>query len=381
MPFSGLPAVSALVTDAGFFQSILSLLSYNPLISSGSQTAQKQGRKRSPSEDMTSHNASRKKLMLSSTPISSRTVHDSTGGEDSIGQLADKGFPVYAATILYSVFQHADHWPVQIMKAFAEDSFGPRNWVDDDRCRALVSNLEISLIPSDDNVDQKLASAAEDAEAYFSSLLDRASPAGDLAALGGGKIASSSSQLKTLSTKEKRKQAKAAQSSDSSSSSSGEEEVLTVSSSLSLPPQQSHADMSSPLHTIFQTKFISKKQPRPRYHVHSLELALESISDALQGRLNSKSKQNSRLLQILPSFLSIPRARCLASRHLERWLQSPALAGLARTLFSRIVQDMCCVEPPLHDDLEVVHNILKLNLKTSQLAMQIEHITSIVKKA
>ena len=82
----------------------------------------------------------------------------------------------------------------------------------------------------------------------------------------------------------------------------------------------------------------------------------------------------------LPSFLSIPRVRCLASRHLERWLQSPALAGLARNIFAQLVQEIYCVEPPLHDDLEVIDNILKLNLKTSQLSMQIEHVTSIVKK-
>jgi len=43
------------------------------------------------------------------------------------------------------------------------------------------------------------------------------------------------------------------------------------------------------------------------------------------------------------------------------------LAGLARTLFAEIVKDVRCIEPPLPDDLEMIDNILKLNLKANQV--------------
>eukprot|EP00571_Detonula_confervacea_P003451 CAMPEP_0172329500 /NCGR_PEP_ID=MMETSP1058-20130122/60916_1 /TAXON_ID=83371 /ORGANISM="Detonula confervacea, Strain CCMP 353" /LENGTH=2101 /DNA_ID=CAMNT_0013046679 /DNA_START=37 /DNA_END=6342 /DNA_ORIENTATION=- len=419
-PFSEMmPAINAILTDPALFQCVLSLLSYNPntgltsvaqnanLLPPGSSYQQKQGRKRSPSEDA-AHIASRKKPMLSPTPTNRLLPKQASktsmvaSDEGSKGQLSEKSIPVFAATIIYSIMQHIDHWPVQIMKAFAEDSFGPRNWVDDGRCKALVSNLEISLEPKtiDGNLDDQSASVAEHVEAYFSSLIARASTIktsmlSSSKPLNGTTV--SSSQHKTISSKEKRKQAEIVKPGDgSSSSSSGEEEVLE-SESLPTENKQKTVDMESSgmsavpstsslphpsishLHNMFSSSSIAKKRVCPRYHMHSLDLAYKAISDAFQDRLNSKSRQNSRLLQLLPSFLSIPRVRFLASCHLERWLQSPALAGLARNLFANIVQELSCVEPPLPDDMEIIDKILKLNLKANQLSMHIEHVTMIAK--
>ncbi|KAL7554730.1 hypothetical protein ACHAWF_018265 [Thalassiosira exigua] len=372
LPFAELPAIRSLVTDPLLFQRVISMLSQNHT-SAGTAGAQNpshtalppstsyqqiQGRKRSPSEDV-SHCASRKKLLLSPTP--SNLVHQKqaplhSGCEGPKGQLLEK-ISVLAANILHTALRHADNWPVQIMKAYAEDMFGPRNWVDNERCKAFVSNLDLSLQPSEvDGACDRNSTSAIEAEIYFSSLISRASQ-------------SDAPHQKVLSTKEKRKHAKQSQSSDSSS---GEEEVLTASSSLSVP------DHSHSLKVIFHASSISKRQVRPRYHM--LDPVFEVVSDAFQERLNSKSKQNVRLLQVLPSFLCIPRVRCLASHHLERWLQSPALAGLARNLLGLIVQELQSVEPPLPDDLKVIDNILRLNLKANQLSMHIEHVTRLAKK-
>lgn len=381
------------MVDPSLFQSFISLLTGTKSDGlSGSQNGShvmppvgssyqpKNGRKRSPSEDVTPNGGRKKSLMLSPTPgsrIHPKAAHANaaTGIDGSSGQLSEKSIPVLAATILYSVFQHADHWPEPIMKAFAEDSFGHRSWVDDERCKAFVSNLEISIKPKEVNgVDRASASVAEEIETYFSSLMvaKPVIPPGSEVLNGAS---ASSLKLKELSSKEKRKQSKYPKSSDESSS-SGEEEVLESESlptkntdeSSSLSPVPSSAAASA-LRILFNLGSISKKRIRPRYHMHCLEVAYEIISDAFQERLNSKSKQNSRLLQVLPSFLSIPRVRCLASRHLERWLQSPALAGLARTLLARMVQELCCVEPPLPDDLEVINNVLALNLKANQVSL------------
>ena len=368
-----MPAIRELLTNKALFQCLISMLSYNNNTTTwGTASAvQKQhGRKRSPSEDLGhNNNTSRKKQMLSPHPgmghsrQTSRSNISSVGDENLKGQLISmKGLPVYAAIILYSILQHIEHWPVQIMKAFAEDSFGLRNWVDDERCKAFVSNLEMSLKTREQSDEERsFASSAEEGEAYWESMMKALTPA-----ITNESIVPSS-QTKTLSSKEKRKETNKSNGEDGSSSSSGEEEVLE-SESLPTSKNQPSSPDTFPLHSLFHSSSIAKKERvRPRYYMHSLETTHEVISEAFQDRLNSKSKQNYRLLQVLPSFLPIPRVRCLVSRHLERWLQSPALAGLARTLFANAVQEVCCIEPPLPDDIEMIDNILKLNLKANQV--------------
>jgi len=278
----------------------------------------------------------------------------------SKGQLTMQSLPVYAATILYTVLQHVEHWPVQIMKAFAEDSFGPRNWVDDERCKAFVSNLEQSLKTREMNGNSEVV---EEAEAYWETMMEPPTSS----AKSNGSV-SSSVKTKSPSSKEKRKETKNTINGDDdgSSSSSGEEEVLEAESQPQLSKTKEETSTLT-LPSLFRIMPITKDQVRPRYCMHSLESTYELISDAFQDRLNSKSKQNYRLIQVLPAFLPIPRVRCLASRHLERWLQSPALAGLARTLFAHLVKEVRCIEPPLPDDFEIIDNVLKLNLKANQV--------------
>ena len=50
---------------------------------------------------------------------------------------------VFAATCLYTALRHLDHWPVPLVRAYAEDCFGPRLWVDHPQCAALVANLAL----------------------------------------------------------------------------------------------------------------------------------------------------------------------------------------------------------------------------------------------
>ena len=69
----------------------------------------------------------------------------------------------------------------------------------------------------------------------------------------------------------------------------------------------------------------------------------------------------------LLDFVSDPTVRELASSHLEKWLQSPALSTLARSLFSSIVRELKNTEPPLPEDVKCIQNLLKMNLKTNQV--------------
>jgi integrator complex subunit 1 len=79
-------------------------------------------------------------------------------------------------------------------------------------------------------------------------------------------------------------------------------------------------------------------------------------------------------------FVSIPKVRSLIASNLSKWLQSPALAGLARTLFSATVNHMKHEDPPLPDDLLAIDSILAMRLKANQLNAHIENITAIAKR-
>jgi hypothetical protein len=326
-----------LITNPQLFRALLSLLSGNAHVM-GHQSSDHDGkRKRSPSEDNSFH--AKKKQMLATPPpnrqqlySARQTSQSQLGGTGASSGLHDSvNLQVFAATALYTVLQHVDHWPVQLMSLFAEDAFGQRAWVDNDLCRDLVMNLEMSLKPNslDKTIDASTSLIADEVETHFSSLLARAECSGEQPLPDRVMV---SSQRRTPSTKEMRTQAKPVEAMDDSSSSSGEEEILESNSMEvdSIAPHQRDLSSIDICQKLFQPRSGSKQKIRLRYVGHTLDLANEAISDALTERLSSKSKQNSRLVQALPHFLCIPRVRCLSSRHLDRWLQSPALASLAR---------------------------------------------------
>ena len=114
-------------------------------------------------------------------------------------------------------------------------------------------------------------------------------------------------------------------------------------------------------------KKVNLSSTRNRYFGSNLELANSIIEIVLCDRLEQKVKQNSSLLSTLPDFVSIPMVRQLVSSHLEKWLQSPALSGLARWLFSCVVGGIQNVDPPLPEDVIVIDNVMSMNLKANQV--------------
>ena len=338
---------------------------------------------------------------------------------------------VLAATVLYSAFQHVDHWPPPLVQAYAEDAFGPRLWVDDERCSVLVQNLALCHcdVGQEVNVDEAtLAQAARVAHYYENLPCERrtngcmsASPdpavftprpnnrsrstsmgsaefeSSTAAAPASDSDSDSGDEMECLIEVSSGRLVEAGNGADdeSSSSSSGMSgaEVVEMSTTLegasfTAPPSrpasltsQSVSSAPKPVLTFPGTPVsLNLERVRRRYVGVNMDLAQKAITTSLSDRLDAKSKQNSKLLMALPSFLCIPAVRRLTARHLERWLQSPALSGQARTLFTATVQHMHNVDPPLPDDLQAIDNIMEMRLKANQLNMHIENVTEIAKR-
>jgi len=185
---------------------------------------------------------------------------------------------------------------------------------------------------------------------------------------------------------------------DGSSSSSGEEEEEkedlcalnrksfdehqtpsnAVQSSIEEPFRSSEFPPPGPKLTYpLQQRKLNFSEVRQRYFGQNLQSSHHAISEKLSKRLNTKSKHNSGLLHCLPSFTSIPSVRSVITANLEKWLQSPALSGLARTLFSITVNNMKNVDPPLSADIDALDNILRMRLKANQLNLHAENITAV----
>jgi integrator complex subunit 1 len=183
-----------------------------------------------------------------------------------------------------------------------------------------------------------------------------------------------------------------------SSSSSGEDEEMCVLNKRSLDAQ--HEMSSNASHNAIDESLTTTEPPPPgikltyplqqqklnffrvrhRYFGHNLELSYLAVSEKLSERLDIKTKQNSGLLQCLPHFISIPSVRTIITANLEKWMQSPALSGLARTLFSKTVNNMKNVDPPLQADLEALDNILRMRLKANQLNAHVGNVTAVASK-
>ena len=356
-----------------------------------------------------------------------------------------------SATILYIAFEHIDHWPVPLVKAYAEDCFGPRHWVDEPACQLLVKNLALSHLGTNDDAESENNIQTE-ADAFMVAEFYRVeeekteshspSPTKHKKRGSMSSLASHSSSLSVPSLTSNRPRSSSCGSSeapepkvlptnrprssssgsfeapepkviptapsitkDGEESDSGDEEEVAVATSV---PKQSSADngdssssgeedeevvetsksfddesvqnLSSgseknythpppslnPTYPVVQHNF-NFKRIRQRYFGLNLGCAHLAISSSLNDRLDVKSKQNSGLLQSLPAFTSIPSVRTLITANLEKWLQSPALAGLGRSLFSRTVNMMKNVDPPLPADLEAIDNILSMRLKANQV--------------
>ena len=403
------------------------------------------------------------KLSHSPTPASSRLFnkHQTNSTNMSYEYSPAVNVQVVAATILYLSFSHLDHWPVQLVRAYAEDCFGPRSWVDNENCKLLVDNLRLVHEPAlkkteqadknNNNNDHEMidASCLEDAKKVSDSYSklqeflaeeependDSSSPQqrrGSLSSVGSSgagplsKSASMSSLQRSNSrdgadsvasnnrdhnnskkkkklSKKLRKQNKLLKKKngdddDGSSSSSGAEgeEVIVTKKSVegdgtgspkkgvngrAASPTSSHVGsetcttesstlaLGHPKHLLYPTtnQKLNLLRVRQRYIGVNREAAQDEISAVLSERLDAKAKQNSALLQSLHSFTSIPGIRSLLAGNLDRWLQSPGLSGLARTLFTATVKHMENVEPPYPADLDAIQKILAMRLKANQV--------------
>lgn len=399
------------------------------------------GRKRALSTD--NDRIPNKSIKLAHSPV--------PGTRHKVNHVANNRKPSWnvqamAATILYTAFQHLDHWPAPLVKAYADDCFGPRLWVDDDRCRLLVGNLALAHCREPAQADdQKLRDASTVADAYrefelmppddeddtyasFPSHVHR----GSMSSTGSSKLHRGTSLESAVSLRKQqtydddgnsdsvdeeecfldsavRNAEKLGDGDDSSSgeedeevvrnaeklgdgddSSSGEEDeevVVTEKSngieSMDVVPENQDAPLStstngvdpdvdamqlSPkadnLYPIRQSR-LDVTRVRQRFFGANLVYAYDSVSSSLLDRLDVKTKQNSGLLQSLPAFTPIPGVRFLIATNLEKWLQSPALAGLARTLFSSTVNQMKNVDPPLEEDLKSIDCVLAMKLKAN----------------
>jgi integrator complex subunit 1 len=363
---------------------------------------------------------------------------------------------VVAATALYTAFQYLDHWPVPLIKAYAEDCFGPRIWVDNIQCSQLVENLALTHCEESGihanlaTGDSVLGVAAKIAAAY--SEIDKleqevhespSKPSSRRESLGSTGSTIHCSSMLGKRALQRQESSKSAGSFDSGSSShhiskkprkqemnqssdendvkqcdsdlssldlgqggdqftisgvqesnitrTDDNEVKTeafVSSSSLNENEKPKTEISSDADEKERTNVVpycgdvnlsrlsyphtqenlDLSRVRHRYFGMNLECAQSIIVTCLSERIDIKSKQNSGLLFNLPAFATLPGVRYLIAENLEKWLQSPALAGLARNLFSCTVNHMPCIDPPHRDDLRAIESIIQMKLKANQVS-------------
>lgn len=451
-PFESIPAISAVVNDVDLFRSLVRCL--QTATAAGDTTnigennvamATVLGRKRSISmtgePSLTTTGTAGKAAKLSQHHLSpvpqSRNKAVVGSSHHRLMHAGNNSKPcldvrVFAVTCLYTSFQHLDHWPVPLVRAYAEDCFGPRLWVDLPQCAALVQNLELVHHDGDameENGGRDSKELARDAllvhEAYekfdsgaaevvdngTSGLLDVASLAADEltsdmmgvrwhhSSLSSGSFESAGSG-NGLHRDNQQWPNVGVTASDSSSGGNEKKRSEGISSetqkilvgvgsllrkddknniALTRSEEQSSktgSDDNGDSHSVtpsteaiypLSQRSVKITRVRQRFYGKNFEAARAVIVSTLTDRVDVKSKQNSNLLQCLPSFTSIPGVRFQIAANLEKWLQSPALAGLARTLFTSTVSGMKNTDPPLDEDLKAIDSILSMRLKANQV--------------
>ena len=336
---------------------------------------------------------------------------------------------VLAATILYTVYEYYDHWPTPLIQIYADDCFGPRIWVDNKCCTLLILNLSRSHSHLDENnntaADVDIAQASVMAGAFRDYWTNHQ----QLPTAASSNVGSSSWRKNDRSNEPHPKRQRAgpprttsnsfhdSESEDDRSNTlqlqssatslehcvdddsmddndaAGPRRILSCTSNKLSEGHETDNDTQSivagaPLYTKpgiqnavgypVTQQYLRPERVRNRYHGENLKAAHDAIVLSLVKRLDTKSKQNSSLLQCLPSFMEISGVRKHVAAHLEKWLQSPALAGLARSLLISTVNHIKIVDPPLSDDLQVIDSIVGMNLKSNQVRPSIcdPHVVS-----
>ena len=319
------PAISAVLEDASFFHCLLKMLSSidhhtitSPTITSNVSITK--GRKRSISgNDM---DKTIKKMKHNKKNNMYSTFHQN----------------VFAATVLFASIRHLDHWPAPLIKVYAEDCFGDRLWVDDPKCQHLSHNL--SLVHNHAPINDQQLDSANLMAARFTKYSNYMTS--DLPSII---INTPIIEKRNINI-------------ESSDSDSGDEEIIVESSSTSTSSKSNY----------IHSKSLNLTIVRPRFIGSNLLLAYQFITDALTDQLKSKTRHYSQLLTTLQHFTFVPGIRRLIAQNLERWLQSPALSGLARTLFASIVKHMTNKDPALQEDTDCIDFILSMNVKANQVS-------------
>ncbi|CAB4012083.1 Hypothetical predicted protein, partial [Paramuricea clavata] len=219
--------------------------------------------------------------------------------------------PIMACNILLCAFQDEQVWPENFIKVYVEDSLGDRTWIENERCRFFVENLLTAF-------DTKL-------------------PPRSVAQPGGeGSKEQSTEGASTISPK---------------CSKTEEEDMF-------LKNVECKESISPEAEKVF-----------PRYDPPSTQENVQSyVVDLVKDQLTRRQLVDNttrNLLRLMSAACGVSDVRLLSSQRLETWLQNPKLNRPAHELLMSVALN--CNTHSL-EDVEVISNIIKMRLKTKQLA-------------
>jgi len=382
------------------------------------QRLKSSGRKRAFSSTSTDDNTSLlspKSMKMTKSPMQHGTDYIKTptlngptlpalggpGGQNGqVSSSLEINFSVLASVVFYSVLRYVDQWPAVFLKLFAEDSFGPRLWVDDDRCQLFVQNLTMALDSSSNTASVGAESFVKNFDSFLTGdvlmqneingdgsdsdsgdeeyVLEGATgglpltinniqpaPTLDDSSSSGEELPSNEVVISTIKARGPLQDDAESESRSTTSQGSNDNARNGISP---IPSQSSQGQSQEQIQPWWKCEKIIKDKVCNRYFGVNKDAAFDLMGSALSTRLGEKVKQNSSLLSTLPDFTRIPRVRSLAASQLEKWLQSPALSGLARKLFSTTVGRIENVDPPLPEDISAIQSILSMSLKANQVS-------------
>jgi integrator complex subunit 1 len=433
-PNDEIPALSAIFEDSALFAVFISMLSTKPkniddfsaiplrkghtggfsqknIPAFNSDTKDQitsdvsKSRKRSLSNSSaTSIEQSPKKILCTNSSRELEVSRTSFSNEHRIIPV-DFNFSVLAAIIFQISFSYLEYWPAIFAQLYAEDCFGSRIWVDDKRCEGFVSIISSVLKDEGEHHIDKL-DEANAFHAGFESFLQGAN-----SLLSNSKsyerliqAASNDNQHDSDSDEDKSTLKKIAGSvgkaeyhdirmkHDNESSSSGDEEIeeeelmaslaVPLTSTTMVEGEKTTSGGGMYKHSKFWWKpdTVENFDHSIRYIGSIRERAHQMIGIALEARLSEKTKQNSSLLTSLQSYLVVPHVRSLVAAQLEKWLQSPAVSGLGRTLFSSLVASIKKVDPLLPEDARALNSVLTMPLKQNQFQMHTDNLINLIQR-
>ncbi|XP_046854864.1 integrator complex subunit 1-like [Xenia sp. Carnegie-2017] len=223
--------------------------------------------------------------------------------------------PIIACNILLCAFQDEQNWPESFIKVYVEDSLGDRIWVENERCRLFVENLLTA----------------------FETKLPPRTVVGQTATEGN----------KDSTNEDK------------------------ISSSIT-SPKFSKIDDEDVFMNVVQCKQTIPSEEDKVSSRYESAIARENVHSYIVDLLNYQLSRRQlvdhttrNLLRLMSAACGISDVRLLASQRLETWLQNPKLNRPANELLMSVALN--CHTHSL-DDIEVISNIIKMRLKTKQLA-------------